>query len=124
MAYILISKALALKHMAQMAIAVSADNLYPPTIGIRLTPHRTLNLIIKTGPAAMGGEFVLRPVQRAITLFTAIETLDFQETPEAELRLFDELAHAHVASLRRDRREPAPSVRHDHCEPMQASRKA
>jgi hypothetical protein len=74
-AYILISKALALKHMAQMAIAVSADNLYPPTIGIRLTPHRTLNLIIKTGPAAMGGEFVLRPVQRAITLFTAIETL-------------------------------------------------
>ena len=87
------------------------------------------------GPATISKSRILRLV-RAWYLGSTVGTVpknsagrgdllrDFQETPEAELRRFDELAHAHVASLRRDRREPAPSVRHDHFEPMQTSRKA
>ena len=53
------SKPFALKHMSQMTAAMCADDFHPSTICIGKTPDRPVDLIIKTGPAAVRGEFIL-----------------------------------------------------------------
>jgi hypothetical protein len=50
---VFVGKTFTLKYVAEMAIAIGADNFHSPTVGIRLTAHRVVNLIIKTWPAAM-----------------------------------------------------------------------
>jgi hypothetical protein len=50
---IFVGKTFTLKNMAEMATAIGTDNFHSPTVGIRLTAHRVVNLIIKTWPAAM-----------------------------------------------------------------------
>lgn len=60
-------KALALKNMAQMPSAGSAEYLHPAPIRIRLTTDRTWYLIVETRPTAAGIELILRLEKGSIT---------------------------------------------------------
>lgn len=71
---VLLREALPVKDMAQMALTTGTDNFYSTTIGIRVAINCPGNLIIKTGPATMGIEFVIRPVEGSIATPTVVCT--------------------------------------------------
>lgn len=59
-------KSLSKENMAQMTATVCTENFRSSSVCILLAEDCTFNLIIKTGPAAMTVEFILRPVKRGI----------------------------------------------------------
>lgn len=63
--------------MAQVAPAITADDLSAMTVGIRNTCYSPGNLIIKTWPAAAGIKFILRVVQRRIATPAHVNTCLF-----------------------------------------------
>lgn len=58
MSGVLWGEALACEYMPQVTITVGTNNFYTSTIGIRIAPHSTTYLFVKTGPSATRSELV------------------------------------------------------------------
>ena len=56
------------ENVAQMAAAVGAFHLDPHAVGVGKMLHGTLNLFVEGWPAAMGVEFINRPVDLGVAL--------------------------------------------------------
>ena len=62
----------AFKNVTKMSPAVATKNLDSGAICINLTSDCPLNLIVKSGPAAVRLEFIFRAVQWLLTLTTDV----------------------------------------------------
>ena len=88
MADVFLGKPLAQENMSQMCTAIIADNFGSHPISILNPFYRSFNFIIKTGPAAMRIELVVRFVKRRVTSFANICSLFFVLIILARKRLF------------------------------------
>jgi len=68
MTSIFVGHPLAGKNVAEVALAIRANDLYPTTICICMLVYCSGDLVIKTRPSAAGGKLILRFVQRLIAL--------------------------------------------------------
>lgn len=57
---------LTLENVPQMPAAIVADDLGSVSVGVRVLIHGTSHRIVKTGPAAMAIEFIIRLIKRRI----------------------------------------------------------
>jgi hypothetical protein len=77
-ANILRCQAFTFEHMAKMAVAFRTQYLDTMTIGVDLPLNCTLNLIVKSRPAAIRMKFVFGAIQGCIALFADVMTTGFE----------------------------------------------
>jgi len=81
------------EDMTQVAAAISAQNLRPPSVSIRNVFHSTLDFVIETRPPAMRFKLVFRPVKWSIAAFAqvgAVFLIVQQRTGKRPFRTFME----------------------------------
>ena len=66
--------ALAEENVAEVAMAVPAEDLGAPAVGICLAPHGAADLVVETGPTAPGVELVGRTVEGRVAPLTEVGT--------------------------------------------------
>ncbi len=69
--------AFSFKDVAQMSIAVGAEDFHPTPVGILLVAHRSGNFVIKAGPSAARIELIIRLIEFGIALAAQIGALVF-----------------------------------------------
>lgn len=61
------------ENVAQMRLAMRAENLDAPAIGIGLPPERSRDFSIESGPAAAGAKLIIRRIERRPAIPAGIE---------------------------------------------------